>query len=89
MCSAEKINDKLRGSNLTKKQLQRDFATARNDFDKNPGKNERAYRKGKMNEIDSINCRNPKELWNRVNNLLLGQRKQLPDRVKGGGGGCH
>ena len=84
MCFAEKIFVKFKGSNLTKKQLQRDFVAARNIFDKNLRKKERAYRREKINEIDSLNSKNPKEFWNRVNNLLPSQRKTLPDRVKRG-----
>ena len=80
MCFAEKIFVKFKGSSLTKKQLQREFVAARNIFDKK----ERAYRREKINEIDSLNSKNPKEFWNRVNNLLPGQRKKIPDRVKRG-----
>ena len=84
MCFAEKIFVKFIGSSLTKKQLQRDFVAARNIFDENLRKKERAYRREKNNEIDSLNSKNPKEFWNRVNNLLPSQRKKLPDRVKRG-----
>ena len=84
MCFAEKIFVKFKGSSLTKKQLQRDFVATRNIFDKNLRKRERAYRREKINEIDSLNSKNPKEFWNRVNNLLPSQRKKLPDRVKRG-----
>ena len=52
---------KFKGSNLTKKQLERDFVAARNIFDKNLRKKERAYRREKINEIDSLNSKNPKE----------------------------
>ena len=84
MCSAEKIFVKFKGSTLTKKQLQRDFVAVRNIFDKNHRKKGRAYRREKLNEIDSLNNKNPKEFWNPVNNLLPGQRKKLPNRVKRG-----
>ena len=84
MCFAEKIFVKFKGSSLTKKQLQREFVAARNIFDKNLRKKERAYRREKINEIDSLNSKNPNEFWNRVNNLLPSQRKKLPDRVKRG-----
>ena len=84
MCFAEKIFVKFIGSSVTKKQLHRDFVAARNIFDENLRKKERAYRREKNNEIDSLNSKNPKEFWNRVNNLLPSQRKNLPDRVKRG-----
>ena len=61
MCFAEKIFVKFKGSSLTKKQLQRDFVAAKNIFDKNLRKKERAYRREKINEIDSLNSKNPKE----------------------------
>ena len=47
-------------------------------------KKERAYRREKINEIYSLNSKNPKEFWNQVNNLLPSQRKKIPDRVKRG-----
>ena len=75
---------KFKGSSLTKKQLQRDFVAAKNIFDKNLRKKVRAYRREKINEIDSLNRKNPKEFRNRVNNMLPNQRKKLPDRVKRG-----
>ena len=75
MCFAEKIFVKFKGSNLTKKQLQRHFVAARNIFDKILRKKERAYRREKIYEIDSLNSKNPKEFLNWVNNLLPSQRK--------------
>ena len=74
----------LKGPIWLKKQLQRDFVTARNIFDKNLRKKERAYRREKINEVDSLNSKNPKEFWNRVNNVLPSQRKKYQIEWKGG-----
>ena len=84
MHSTEKIFLRCSGHKATKTLLRNNFIQSRRQFDKLLRSKERLFRRNKVKRIDELNAKDPKTLWNEVNNLLPCKPRQIPLKVQRG-----
>jgi hypothetical protein len=64
-----------------KTALRQEYIHARDNFDKSLHQAERAYRKAKADEIESISTSNPNEFWDKINKLGPRSDKTIPCEI--------
>ena len=64
-----------------KTALRQEYIHARDNFDKSLHQAERAYRKAKADEIETISTSNPNEFWDKINKLGPRSDKTIPCEI--------
>lgn len=77
-----KCNDNQR----VKTALRREYIVARDSFDKSLRQAERAYRRAKSIEIETMSTNNPNEFWDKINKLGPRSDKSIPCEIIDGAG---